>query len=105
MGRRTTLIESLLGITVSTLSDGCRIMVAGFTPDSEAKNDKNIKIGDWLKMINGIEVTVQNLNTVLEQISIKNEIVLQLQRVAGKIFIRKIHKLIYAFNYFVCFRC
>lgn len=82
-GRRVSLPESLLGITLGTLSDGSRLMISGFTPNSEAKNDKNIKIGDWLKTINNIEVTVHNVNVVLEQLSSNNEVKLQLQRVAG----------------------
>lgn len=61
--------EVLLGINVSTLSDGLRLMVAGFSNDSSAKYDKNIKIGDWLKSVNGIEVDCHNINSVLQQIS------------------------------------
>lgn len=83
LGRRATLVESILGLAVSTLSDGCRIMVAGFIPDSEAAKQKNIKIGDWLKCVNDIELTYQNLNSVLEQVSSENEVILKLQRVAG----------------------
>ncbi|EEZ98662.1 protein inturned [Tribolium castaneum] len=77
------LPESLLGISVGTLSDGNRVMVAGFPPDSEAKHEKNIKIGDWLKSVNNIPVTNQNLNSVLDKLSDKHEVLLKLQRVAG----------------------
>ncbi|KAL3279394.1 hypothetical protein HHI36_016904 [Cryptolaemus montrouzieri] len=77
------LIEPLLGINISTLSDGIRLMVAGFLPDSDAKYEKNIKIGDWLKSIDGIEVNFQNINAVFQQLSSKNEVLVKLQRVAG----------------------
>lgn len=75
--------EGLLGINVSTLSDGNRIMVAGFPSDSDAKHEKTIKIGDWLKSVNNIPVTYQNINSILEKLKDKNELLLKLQRVAG----------------------
>lgn len=52
--RRDNQIELLLGFSVSTLSDGNRLMIAGLVPDSEAAKQKRIKIGDWLKSINKI---------------------------------------------------
>ncbi|KAK9878921.1 hypothetical protein WA026_003744 [Henosepilachna vigintioctopunctata] len=81
--RGNNLVETLLGINVSTLSDGMRLMVAGFLHDSYAKYERNIKIGDWLKSVNGLEVNLQNINTVLQQLSGKNEVLIKLQRVAG----------------------
>lgn len=66
--RRSNLVESILGLCVSTLSDGSRIMIAGFTQDSLAKTEKNIKIGDWLKSINSCEVFRDNVEEVLEQV-------------------------------------
>ncbi|XP_044761022.1 protein inturned isoform X2 [Coccinella septempunctata] len=75
--------EALFGINVSTLSDGLRLMVAGFSNDSSAKYDKNIKIGDWLKSVNGIEVDCHNIVSVLQQISGQKEVLIKLQRVAG----------------------
>jgi hypothetical protein len=77
------LSELLLGVNVGTLSDGSRVMIAGFVPDGEAKHEKNIKIGDWLKSINNIPVTYQNLNGVLDKMRDKHEVLLKLQRVAG----------------------
>lgn len=77
------LSELLLGVNVGTLSDGSRVMIAGFVPDGEAKHEKNIKIGDWLKSINNIPVTYQNLNSVLDKMRDKHEVLLKLQRVAG----------------------
>ncbi|KRT82505.1 hypothetical protein AMK59_3984 [Oryctes borbonicus] len=82
-GRRTTLSELLLGISISSFPNSNRIMIAGFMGITEQKNEKNIKIGDWLKMIDDFEVNINNINGVLEQLSNKNEVKLQLQRVAG----------------------
>lgn len=79
----TSLAESLLGLVVSSLSDGNRVMIAGFSYDSKAKQERNIKIGDWLKSINNIEVNVQNLDDVLQKFINRNEVLLKLQRVAG----------------------
>lgn len=70
LGRRSTLVETLLGVTVSSFTDGNRIMVSGFAPDSEASKEKNIKIGDWLKTINGIHVNTYNLKNILDWCSI-----------------------------------
>ncbi|XP_022920612.1 protein inturned [Onthophagus taurus] len=76
-GRRSTLIENLLGITVSPFPNSNRVMVAGLE-----KHDK-IKIGDWLKTIENIEVNVNNINNVLEQFSNNETVLLHLQRVAA----------------------
>ncbi|CAG9826275.1 unnamed protein product [Diabrotica balteata] len=78
-----SLAESLLGLIVSTLSDGNRVMIAGFSYDSKAKQERNIKIGDWLKSINNIEVNVQNLDDILQKFINRDEVLLKLQRVAG----------------------
>lgn len=83
LGRRAALIESLLGITISTFAEGNRIMVAGFIPDGEAIKHRNIKIGDWLKCVNGTEVTFQTVNGFLETITEQQQIKLKLQRIAG----------------------
>lgn len=82
-GRRTTLAESLLGISISSFPNSNRIMIAGFTTFPEQKTEKSIKIGDWLKSVDDIEVNVNNINAILEQCSHNNEVKLQLQRVAG----------------------
>lgn len=66
---RLNSIESILGLCVSTLSDGNRIMIAGFVQDGVAKMEKSIKIGDWLKSINGIEIFKDNVEHVLERVS------------------------------------
>ncbi|KAJ8939447.1 hypothetical protein NQ318_023073 [Aromia moschata] len=78
-----SLAESLLGLVVSTLSDGNRVMIAGFSFDSKAKNERNIKIGDWLKSINNIEVNVHNLDDILQKFINRDDVLLKLQRVAG----------------------
>ncbi|KAJ8932886.1 hypothetical protein NQ314_014367 [Rhamnusium bicolor] len=78
-----SLAESLLGLNVSTLSDGNRVMIAGFSYDSKAKHERNIKIGDWLKSINNIEVNVQNLDDILQKFINRDDVLLKLQRVAG----------------------
>lgn len=83
ISRRSKLVEHLLGINVSTFSDGSRIMIAGITPNGPAKCDKNIKIGDWLKSINDVNVNANNLNAVLEQFEHQMEVKLELQRVTG----------------------
>lgn len=82
--KKSPLVENLLGLTVSPFSDGSRVMISGFTLSSEAKKEKSIKIGDWLKKVNATDVTLQNLNQILEQTaSNANEVFLELQRVAG----------------------
>nr|XP_023014516.1 protein inturned isoform X2 [Leptinotarsa decemlineata] len=78
-----SLAESLLGLIVSTLSDGNRVMIAGFSYDSKAKQERNIKIGDWLKSINNIEVNVHNLDDILQKFINRDDVLLKLQRVAG----------------------
>ncbi|CAH1108747.1 unnamed protein product [Psylliodes chrysocephalus] len=78
-----SLAESLLGLIVSTLSDGNRVMIAGFSYDSKARQERNIKIGDWLKTINNIEVNVQNLDDILQKFINRDDVLLKLQRVAG----------------------
>lgn len=69
LGRRATLCEAYLGITPGGFSDKIRVMVAGFIPDGEAMKNKNIKIGDWLRSINSRQVTSQNLEQILSEIS------------------------------------
>ncbi|KAL1491563.1 hypothetical protein ABEB36_012140 [Hypothenemus hampei] len=58
-------------------------MIAGFSYDSKAKHDRNIKIGDWLKTINNMEVNVHNLDDILQKFINHNEVLLTLQRVAA----------------------
>ncbi|KYM97363.1 PREDICTED: protein inturned [Cyphomyrmex costatus] len=83
LGRRATLCEAYFGITSSTFSDKVRVMVAGFIPDGEAMRNRNIKIGDWLRSINSNNVTFQNLDRILSEITTPSNVTLELQRVAG----------------------
>lgn len=69
LGRRATLCEAYFGITPGVFSDNMRIMVAGFIPNGEAMKNKNIKIGDWLRSINGNDITAQNLDQILFEIT------------------------------------
>ncbi|XP_066589058.1 protein inturned isoform X2 [Prorops nasuta] len=83
LGRRATLCEAYLGITTTTFSDKIRIMVAGFIPDGEAVKNKNIKIGDWLRSINLKNITADNLEHILSEITTPSNVKLEVQRVAG----------------------
>lgn len=58
-------------------------MIAGFTQDGAAKAEKNIKIGDWLKSVNDLEIFRENIEGVLEAIRGEERVTLKLQRVAG----------------------
>lgn len=69
LGRRATLCEAYFGITPGAFSDKVRVMVAGFIPDGEAMKNRNIKIGDWLRSINSNNVTFQNLDRILSEIT------------------------------------
>lgn len=67
LGRRATACEAYLGIIPRTALDRSKIIVAGFVPDGEAFKKKDIKIGDWLQLINSKEISDQNLNSVLSE--------------------------------------
>lgn len=49
-------------------------MVAGFIPDGEAIKNKNIKIGDWLRSINSNNVTYENLDNILSEITVSTNV-------------------------------
>lgn len=53
-------------------------MVAGFIPDGEAMKNKNIKIGDWLRSINSTNVTYQNLDHILSEITFATNVRLKI---------------------------
>lgn len=79
LGRRATLIESILGVIPGHFStppsldrhqhvvgnSNDRIMVAGFVPDSIASKYRRIKIGDWLQSVDDIPVDHGNVDQVL----------------------------------------
>lgn len=50
------------------------VLFTGFSYDSKARHDRNIKIGDWLKTINNIEVNVNNLDDILQKFINHNEV-------------------------------
>ena len=41
-----------------------RVMVAGLVPSSQAISEPSIKIGDWLKEVDGTDVSFDNLDSV-----------------------------------------
>lgn len=59
-------------------------MVAGFVANSEIGNEKSVKVGDWFKAINNMEITVQNLDEVLNQFTRPVKVVLKFQRISGE---------------------
>ncbi|PNF22078.1 Protein inturned [Cryptotermes secundus] len=83
LGRRATLCETLLGLVISTFADETRIMVAGFIPNGQAIKHRSIKVGDWLRSVDGHEVTFQNIDSVLTNITTPCKVQLKLQRIAG----------------------
>ncbi|XP_025412391.1 protein inturned [Sipha flava] len=82
LGRRATLTEKLLGLSTTVFEDGSRIMVASIIPNSPVDNQRSIKIGDWLKMINGEIITAKTLDQILLNIIPPTTITLAVQRVA-----------------------
>jgi hypothetical protein len=83
LGRRATLCEALLGLVISTFADETRIMVAGFIPNGEAIKHRSIKVGDWLRSVDGHEVMFQNIDSFLTNLTSPGKVQLKLQRVAG----------------------
>lgn len=81
-GRRTSVAEALLGVSVCPFPDSSRIMIAGYMPNSEISQDKAIKIGDWLKSINKQEINVENFELILLSFTQPTYIKLHLQRIA-----------------------
>ena len=68
------MCEAYFGIIPGVFSDKMRIMVAGFIPDGEAIKNKNIKIGDWLRSVNSNNITYQNLDHVLSEITVSTNV-------------------------------
>lgn len=82
-GRRSTVSEALLGV-VTSFTEGKRIIIDGFRPNSMLSQDKVIKVGDWLKAINDIEVNVDTIDSVLLNFQGPTEIKLSLQRTVAE---------------------
>lgn len=59
-------------------------MVAGFIPDGEAMKNKNIKIGDWLRSINSTNVTYQNLDHILSEVTVATNVRLKITTLKDK---------------------
>ncbi|XP_050429615.1 protein inturned isoform X2 [Adelges cooleyi] len=85
LGRRATLSERLLGLCTTVFKDGTRVMVASTIPNSFVDNQRIIKIGDWLKIINGKNVTASTLDEILSSISLPTTVRLVVQRVSASL--------------------
>lgn len=83
-GRRASVCESILGVSVSPFPDGQRIMIAGYMPNSYLSQEKYIKIGDWLKAINDQEITAENVDLLLLSFTEPVQVELTLQRMSGE---------------------
>lgn len=81
-GRRTSVAEALLGVSVCPFPNSSRIMIAGYMPNSEISQIRAIKIGDWLKAINNQDVNVENFELILLSFTQPTYIKLYLQRIA-----------------------
>lgn len=82
-GRRSTVCEALLGV-VTSFAEGKRIIIDGFRPNSMLSQDKIIKVGDWLKSINDIEVNADTIDSVLLSFQGPTEVKLSLQRTVAE---------------------
>lgn len=85
-GRRTTMCEAICGLSICTFPESANVMVAGFTANNVAGQHvgRSIKVGDWLKAIDGQEVTIDTINSVLMRYIAPTKIVLTLQRTAAE---------------------
>lgn len=81
-GRRTSISEALLGLATTPFPDGQRIMVAGFSAMSHPDLHQIIKVGDWLKSIEGTDVTIANLESYLLTIENITEVQIVVQRLS-----------------------
>lgn len=78
--RRATLAESILGLSTSPFPHSKRIMVSAIGSSSELSIDRHIRSGDWLRAINGQEITGDNFDHVLLSFNQPTTIRLQLKR-------------------------
>lgn len=72
LGRRATLCETYLGIVPGTFKDNTRVKIIGFIKDTT--QNENLKVGDWLKSINGENVTSQNVESILSALITPTEV-------------------------------
>lgn len=82
-GRRSSVCEALLGV-VTSVAEGKRIIIDGFRPNSMLSQDKVIKVGDWLKAIDDIEVNMDTIDSVLLNFQGPTEVKLSLQRTVAE---------------------
>lgn len=83
-GRRASVSEAILGVSICPFADGKRIMVASYMPNSSLGQDKFVKVGDWLKAINDEDVSVDSIDLMLLGFGKPTEIKLTLQRMSGE---------------------
>ncbi|XP_050738764.1 protein inturned-like isoform X2 [Eriocheir sinensis] len=86
LGRRASLCETVLGLVPGRFSEppDSRVMVAGLVPGSHALRNGAIKIGDWLKEVEGTDITWDNLDEVLAELQIPSMITLSVQKCASE---------------------
>lgn len=82
-GRRTSISEAMLGLATTPFPDGQRIMIAGFSTMSHPDLHQIIKVGDWLKSIEGTDVTMANLDAYLLTIENITEVQIVVQRLSS----------------------
>ncbi|XP_037048340.1 protein inturned [Bradysia coprophila] len=82
-GRRCTVCEALLGV-VTSFAEGKRVIIDGFRPNSQLSLNKVIKVGDWLKAINDVEVSTDTIDSVLLNFQGPTEVRLSLQRTVAE---------------------
>lgn len=83
-GRRASVAEAILGVSVCPFPDSDRVMIAGYMPNSALGHDRFVKVGDWLKAVNDDEVTISSLDGRLLGFGVPTEIRLTLQRMSGE---------------------
>ncbi|XP_045101276.1 protein inturned-like [Portunus trituberculatus] len=86
LGRRASLCETVLGLVPGRFSEppDSRVMVAGLVPGSQALRNGAIKIGDWLKEVDGADITWDNLDEVLAELQIPSLITMSVQKCASE---------------------
>ncbi|XP_027211506.1 protein inturned isoform X1 [Penaeus vannamei] len=86
LGRRASLCETVLGVVPGRFSEppDSRVMVAGLVPGSQALRDGVIKIGDWLKEVDGTDINWDNLDDILAELQIPSTISLSVQKCASE---------------------
>lgn len=63
-----------MGIIPGISSDGSKVVVNGFVPQGEAIKFQCIREGDYLCRINSKDITFENLNSVLSNMSFSSNV-------------------------------